>query len=443
MTNIRLHVGDCLEVLKGYPDNSFDSVVTDPPYHLTTGKKGGSGPASVNLDSPYGRARITTGFMGKVWDGGDVAFRPETWVEILRVLKPGGYLAAFGGTRTYHRLACAIEDAGFEIRDTVNWLYGSGFPKSLDLSKAIDSHLGVSREVIGTKRGVGGENLNDIVNNKDVRSTDDEGGKGLGAYGVGAKQVGVDVPITSPGSEEAKQYAGWGTSLKPSHEPICIARKPLIGTYAENVLAHGTGGINVDGCRVPLAGDTYQINRFTDGAKPFGGGAGHEYTSEATQQGRWPANTVITPDEEVLAAMPDPTIVRYFNQFPYSEDDAQSFFYYAKASRKEREAGLESRTGAEAVEREEGTDGLKSPRAGAGRTASTVKNFHPTVKPIALMAWMCRLITPPGGTVLDPFMGSGSTGAAAVSEGFGFVGVDLDEEYVNIARHRIAHRIKG
>jgi len=508
MTALRLHIGNCLEVLKGYPDNSFDAVVTDPPYHLTAGKKGGTGVASLNLNSPAGRARISTGFMGQAWDGGDIAFRPELWLEVLRVLKPGGHVAAFGGTRTYHRLACAIEDAGFEIRDSINWVFGSGFPKSKQVSVAIDDYLGVEREVIGHKKGVGGENLNDIVNGRDVRSTDDEGGKGIGAYGVGAKQIQVDVPITAPGSPEAKKYDGWGTALKPAHEPIVIARKPLEGTVAENVLVHGTGGINIDGCRVPTNGESYVINRFDDGAKPFGGGAGHAYSStrvgEASAErtyteegstnfamkpgprggadlGRWPANIVITPETEVLAAFPDAkgaqcvvrsdqessltnvaynprervtslepreeteSASRYFNQFPYSEEDAQSFFYCAKAARKEREAGLDalpSRSGAEAVEREEGSAGMNNPRAGAGRTASAVRNHHPTVKPIALMSWLVRLLTPPGGCVLDPFMGSGSTGVAAVKEGFGFVGIDLDPEFVTIAQHRIAHAVK-
>lgn len=433
-TSLRLHIGDCLEVLKGYPDNSFDSVVTDPPYGIS--------------------------FMSCKWDYGVPSI--ETWVEVLRVLKPGGHIAAFGGTRTYHRIACAIEDAGFEIRDGVHWLFGSGFPKSKQVSVAIGKH-----------------------------------------FGFGSQQTHVDVPITKATSTEAQKYDGFGTALKPAHEPICLARKPLIGTLAENYLAHGTGGINIDGCRVQ--GESYVINRYTDGAKPFGGGSGHphvsiragELSAERTYadrgdtnfsampgprggaiEGRWPANVVHDGSPEVMAVFPrapgqqgkvsgsEPSsqtsvvygelqrvasceqlsdqggsAARYFNSFPYSEEDAQSFFYNPKAGRKEREAGLESmpaRTGAEAVKRKEGTAGLNNPRAGAGRRLREVRNHHPTVKPIALMRWLCRLITPPGGTVLDPFMGSGSTGIAAVEEKFGFIGIDNDAEYVNIARHRIA-----
>ena len=388
MNRIRLHVGDCLEVLKWYPDNSFDSVVTDPPYGLS--------------------------YMSKNWDRGVPGV--EFWREIVRVLKPGGYLAAFGGTRTYHRLACAIEDAGCEIRDNLNWVFGSGMPHSKDTSKAIDLHYGLEREVIGWKRGVGGENLNDIVNGRDVRSTDDEGGRGCGAYGVGAKQIAIDIPITKPACELSEKYAGYGSNLKPAHEPIVLARKPLIGTVAENVIQYGTGAMNIDGCRVAA--------------------------EKHNQEERWPANVVITPTPEVLTALPE-SKAGYFNQFSYGDENYE-FFYCAKAGRKEREAGLEAlpaRTGAQVVGRKEGSAGVNNPRAGAGRTARAVRNTHTTVKPIDLMAWLCRLITPPDGIVLDPFMGSGSTGIAAAREGFGFVGVDLDPEYVTIAQYRIQHEV--
>lgn len=324
-----LHPGDCIEAMRGMPESSVDAIVTDPPYHLTTDKKGGTGPASVDLESPYGRSRVTTGFMGMTWDGGDIAFRPEVWREALRVLKPGGHLLAFGGSRTYHRLAAAIEDAGFEIRDQIMWIYGSGFPKSHNLDGA---------------------------------------------------------------------WSGWGTALKPAHEPICVARKPLAGTVAANMLAHGTGALNIDGCRVGDAG------------------------------GRWPANVIHDGSAEVLQAFPDakgqqgdlketgrprPSIGRFGDMAPprahpariETETSAARFFYCAKASKSDR----------------------------------GVENIHPTVKPTDLMRYLCRLVTPPGGLVLDPFMGSGSTGKAAILEGFRFVGCELQPEYIEIARARIQH----
>lgn len=317
-----LHLGRSEEVLRNYPDNHFDSVVCDPPYHLISivkrfGKPGSAPVKLKKLDgqggSPY--ARGAKGFMGKEWDGGDIAFQPEFWSEVLRVLKPGGHLIAFSGSRTYHRMTCGIEDAGFEIRDQIMWLYGSGFPKS--------------------------HNIGD----------------------------------------------GWGSALKPAHEPIVLARKPLTGTIAGNVQEWGTGAINIDGCRVGLS----------EGDDPRLGGKGAWKTDKAAQNvyeggyagvdigssplGRWPANVVHDGLEEEWAR----------------------FFYCAKASKADR-----------------GSD-----------------NTHPTVKPTDLMRYLCRLVTPPGGLILDPFMGSGSTGKAAMLEGFRFVGIDVTEEYIDVARARI------
>jgi site-specific DNA-methyltransferase (adenine-specific) len=335
--------------------------------------------------------------MGKRWDY-DVP-SVEIWAECLRVLKPGGHLLAFAGTRTQHRMAVRIEDAGFEIRDMIAWVYGSGFPKSLDVSKAIDKDNGHWRGKAG-----GVLSGNDAMSGGNYERT----------------------PKGEPITPEAKQWQGWGTALKPALEPITVARKPLIGTVAENVLQHGTGAINVDGGRV---GE------------------------------RWPANFIHDGSEEVVALFPDTKSGggdkhgRKASTFCASTDweaykgtsnggdsgSAARFFYCAKASKADRDAGcekLQERSAGECVDRVEGSAGMESPRAGAGRTSGS-RNHHPTVKPTDLMRYLCRLVTPPSGTVLDPFMGSGSTGKAAMLEGFAFVGIEREAEYVEIAKARI------
>ncbi len=336
---LTLHHGDCLEVLRSLPDCSVDSIVTDPPYGLS--------------------------FMGKRWDY-DVP-SVDVWAECLRVLKPGGHLLAFAGTRTQHRMAVRIEDAGFEIRDMIAWVYGSGFPKSLDVSKAIDKAAGAEREVVGQ-----------------------HGAPAKSIYSQGKQELPQEVNITAPATPEAKQWQGWGTALKPALEPITVARKPLIGTVAENVLQHGTGAINVDGGRV---GE------------------------------RWPANFIHDGSEEATDLL----------------GASARFFYCAKASKADRDEGcekLQERSAGECVDRVEGSAGMESPRAGAGRTSGS-RNHHPTVKPTDLMRYLCRLVTPPSGIVLDPFMGSGSTGKAAMLEGFAFVGIEREAEYIDIAKARI------
>ena len=425
MTTFTLHHGDCLEVMRGMADASVDAIVTDPPYHLTTGKKGGCGQASVDLETPYGRARIGTGFMGMKWDGGDVAFSVELWAEALRVLKPGGHLLAFSGTRTYHRMVVAIEDAGFEIRDQIGWLYGSGFPKS-----------------------------------RNIAEHDLEG-------------------------EDAARWAGWGTALKPAWEPICVARRPLAGTVAENVLAHGTGALNIDGCRVatdevlragaggipcrndPMvprgrAGEASATRRYADaGATDFAPLPGPRGGDPA---GRWPANVIHDGSAEVLQAFAQygdrgaaaPVHRRNgdkfrttFGAFTGNIDEAGStfhgdtgsaarFFYCAKASRADRNAGCEA-LDAKPLNWSSGTQNPGSFQSeGTNRNS---QNHHPTVKPTDLMAYLCRLVTPPGGVVLDPFMGSGSTGKACMREGFDFVGIELSGEYLAIAQARIEHEL--
>ena len=376
--------GDCREVLSAGTAESIDAIVTDPPYGLS--------------------------FMGKGWDHGvpGVPF----WTEALRVLKPGGHLVAFGGTRTYHRLACAIEDAGFEIRDCLMWLYGTGFPKSLNVSKAIDKAAGAERIITGQTDPRG-------KYDKSTRKARVEDNR---LISTGSDEVNV----TAPATDAAKQWDGWGTALKPAWEPIILARKPLAGTVAANVTEHGTGALNVDGCRV--ASGT-RPNREPDRGRMTGnawqggidGSLCGSKANGATTQGRWPANVVL--DEEAGEMLDEqsgerqagafPQRITQASQFRTNEErhvriecdsgGASRFFYCAKASKKERGEG----------------------------------NTHPTVKPQALMRWLVRLITPPGGKVLDPFMGSGSTGVAALAEGFEFIGIDQSEEYVAIAERRL------
>jgi DNA modification methylase len=377
--NCRLILGDCMESLRKMPDNSVDSIVTDPPYGLA--------------------------FMGKKWDY-DVP-SVEIWAECLRVLKPGGHLLAFAGTRTQHRMAVRIEDAGFEIRDMIAWVYGSGFPKSLDVSKALDKAAGAEREVVG---------IRESYRPKANATRDPEG-----------FQDRSDGAVTLPATDAAKQWEGWGTALKPALETVTMARKPLMGTVAANVLAHGTGALNIDGCRVG-AEDGYTENAVTQGINTARTSYEHRRerrTFAPSSQGRWPANLIHDGSE-------GPTDLL---------GDAARFFYCAKASKRDRDEGLDEMearlfgmSGAAAAaargEHYDNGDG------GVNRTTLR-KNTHPTVKPTDLMAYLCRLVTPPSGVVLDPFMGSGSTGKAAMREGFRFIGCELSPEYMTIARARI------
>jgi len=410
-------VGDNIQSLQGLPDNSIDSIVTDPPYGLA--------------------------FMGKSWDY-DVP-GVKLWGQCFRVLKPGGYLLAFAGTRTQHRMAVNIEDAGFEIRDMIAWVYGSGFPKSHNISKAIDKKKGCKPEVVGKHPA--------------PRAALD-----------GTQSMGGGCPaapdLTRPASDEAKQWDGWGTALKPALEPITVARKPFKDTVAANVLEHGTGGINVDGCRVGTSDDMNP--RDFDDTRRTAPNFGAVYTTNGKAQhllnrvgvvpsGRWPANLIHDGSEEVVGLFPQTKESRrrvvsnsgsIWGSGGESHDvlghhdsggSAARFFYCAKASKSERNAGLDAFDTvhhSEITGRKPGNAGTDNPRAGA---RSPRKNIHPTVKPIDLMRYLVRLVTPPGGTVLDPFLGSGTTGIAAGLEDFNFIGMELSEEYAAIAEARIEH----
>ncbi len=411
--------GDCLEILPTLAADSIDAVVTDPPYGLS--------------------------FMGKAWDY-DVP-QVEVWREVLRVLKPGGHLLSFFGTRTYHRGVVQIEDAGFEIRDSLIWMYGTGFPKSLNVGKAIDDAAGAERKVVGTRYTAKGN-----------------GGTGDDMLAKVSRRNVVDV--TAPATPEAARWEGFGTALKPAHEPIVLARKPLTGTVAANVLEHGTGALNIDGCRIEGAPRTTHARGNVKGSNAgqihnYGLGEGYE---SAGHEGRWPANVCL--DEESARLLDemsgelhargnrtaktfvDPPQSIALGKFRASFESghagdsggASRFFYTAKAPREERDAGLElldPSSGGEATGRKDGSAGLKSPRAGAGRNGGA-RNTHPTVKPVDLMRWLVRLVTPPGGIVLDPFAGSASTGVACLHEGLRFLGIERDAEYFRMAKERLS-----
>ena len=402
-------VGECIETMRGMEADSIDAIVTDPPYGL--------------------------GFMGKKWD----ALPPgQDWAEqCFRVLKPGGHLVAFGGSRTYHRLAVAVEDAGFEIRDQIMWLYGSGFPKSHDVSKALDKAAGAEREVVGFSQQQQQQRTPAI---------------GTSSYGDYRGQTG---DITAPATPEAQKWQGYGTALKPAHEPIVLARKPFKGTVAANVLEHGCGALNIDGCRVEGAKPHREVvksqtNEWDGGGAWKSSGHGNGMSTE----GRWPANIMLDPDaaamldeqsgESTTKRIEKPSEAPNGNTWGgtfqtnrgargHSDSGGASrFFYVAKASKKERNAGLDGFDEVAAKRTQAGGDDTR------GRPIPLNRNNHPTVKPIEVMRWLVRLVTPPGGTVLDPFTGSGTTGIAAGLEGCEFIGIEMEPEYAEIAEARIA-----
>lgn len=405
--------GDSREVLKTLAAASVDSVVCDPPYSLTSITKRWSGEGPPPREGVYRRS--TSGFMGQKWDTGETAHDPEFWREVYRVLKPGAHVVAFGGTRTFHRLVCAIEDAGFEVRDQIAWIFGSGFPKSHDVSKGIDRAAGAERTI---KTGIkpGHENF--------VGRTDHPLNGGWDRpWASDAEAVDRYHSTFAPATDAAREWQGWGTALKPALEPIVLARKPLIGTVAENVLEHGTGAINVDGCRV-ATDDTLNGSRnpSANTGTIYGVDKGGEYRQST--QGRWPANVIHDGSEEVVGAFPDAPgqggsvcggepsslIANVYGararvpcENPRSDTgSAARFFYTAKADSEDR-----------------------------------IGSKHPTVKPIDLMQYLIRLVTPRGGLVLDPFAGTGTTGEAAWREGMRALLIEREATYFADIQRRI------
>ena len=450
---VSLYGGDCRDVLRSLADNSVDSVVTDPPYALVSiVKRFGKtalGDATDTADRSRkgadGYARLAKGFMGKAWDNGEAAFAVEFWADVLRVLKPGGHVAAFSGTRTYHRLACAIEDAGFEIRDSLQWLYGSGFPKSHDVSKGIDKAMGVERGKVLVPAG-------------QVRNPKATGGGKDGLDGatrpfiVKAAQAGFHEAVSDEAvSDEAVSYQGWGTALKPAVEPICLARKPLSEkTVAANVLKWGVGALNINASRIPFVGMNDAAAAAAAAAAAVGFSAsrargtavqsnsigkesrGGENTYDPfALAGRWPANVLIDGSPEVLAGFPESAgaqgvvsgnepsgagggvsmglMGRVASAPPRGDSgSAARFFYSAKADDDDR-----------------------------------IGSKHPTVKPVNLMQWLVRLITPKGGVTLDPFAGTGTTGEAAWREGFRAILIERESEYQADIARRMEYALAG
>ena len=426
----KLYQGSMLDMRDVIESSSIDAIVTDPPYEL--------------------------GFMGKFWDSTGIVFQVETWKRCFDVLKPGGYLLAFGGSRTFHRIACAIEDAGFEIRDTIMWLYGSGFPKSTNIGLAIDKKNGVESKIIGQS---------DVL---DIPNSGYENNNGN--------------RIMHPIRVAQNEWTGWGTALKPAYEPIIVARKPYDGSCVDNILKYGVGGLNIDECRVPANPGEYDIRHYThedcfQNLKP----KQSHYQVKPQPEGRFPANVILTYDdtdkEEVCGGMPESgsgnngTPYSYagreyhngdysmFNgdkpQAPSNYNDNGSsarYFYCAKASKRDRDEGLDAfpnklygQSGGAQAAIARGEDYHK----GSGfNTAKIRKNTHPTVKPVSLMQYLVRLVTPKGGTVLDPFNGSGSTGKAVMYENndrnaeYAYIGIELTSEYLPISAARIQYALQ-
>jgi len=402
---------DCRDALRQLPDNSIDSCVTDPPYALVSIVKRFGSPNAEPAKGNEAYMRASAGFMGKSWDTGECAMDPTFWVEVLRVLKPGAHVVAFGASRGYHRMACAIEDAGFEIRDSLMWVYGTGFPKSHNVALSIDKaagavgHLAKSFNMKG-----GGDRTDEFTDN------------------------GRDFSIRhEPATDAAREWGGWGTALKPAFEPIVLARKPLSeGTVAANVLRWGTGALNIDGCRVEANGED-QRRSSSGGDNGLSGTSTFKIRArtidEQKVQGRWPANVVHDGSDEVVGAFPHTN-----GSKRGVKDPNGSMGYHGGASGLPGVVGGYDDAGGSAARFFYSAKASKADRNGSK---------HPTVKPISLMEWLCTLITPPGGTVLDPFAGSGTTGIAAQNKGFQVVLCEREAEYVTDIKARFAGSSPG
>lgn len=409
MSDIKVTLGDMLEVLAARKGPLFDAVVTDPPYHLASIVKrfGGKNAAMAKEGATGAYARASRGFMGQTWDGGDIAFRHETWRAVYDQMKPGAHLVAFSGTRTYHRMAVAIEDAGFEIRDMLAWTYGSGFPKSHDVAKGIDKRNGHWR---GRRGQV-------IIESQVAKGTEYE-------------RTDKGDPIT----DDAQKWTGWGSALKPALEPICLARKPLDGTIAENVLKWGTGGLNIDACRVGWPDDVAPKI-----GTPEWGGPAKKLTAMPGQDGenveraapsnlgRFPANLLHDGSVEVTAT------------FPYTKSGEFLPHHQAKGKSQIGTFDIRDRTGeVHPTYGDEGSAARFFFSAKAG-PLDRLGSEHATVKPVDLMRWLCRLVTPKGGLILEPFGGSGTTAIAAMAEGFNCELIKLMPDHVTDIETKIAY----
>lgn len=445
MPRPRIIHGDCREVMRQLIAEGVqvDSLVADPPYHLESIVKrfGSANAAPAQTKQTGAFARASAGFMGQQWDGADengsrIAFEVEVWSLALQLLKPGGHLLAFGGTRTFHRMVCAIEDAGFDIRDMLAWTYASGFPKSRDVSRDIDKLLGQEREVVGQGRGGPAMKM---------------GGENGRAWHAEQAANGGKFDRTAPASEEAKRYEDYRTALKPALEPICMARKPLAhSSIARNVLELGTGALNIGACRVEFESiEDLEATKAKNAHAQFDSGprTNHVYKPDQRARedydatGRWPANLLHDGSAEVLALFPDTAPARSGKprsgrtapdwamthtgaEYDDTGGSAARFFFTAKADDTDRVYRCKA-CGARNV--------LGEPSCHPGQSIR-----HPTVKPLDLMRWMVRLVTPPGGTVLDPFAGTGSTGIAADREGFHSILIEQSADFVGDIEFRLA-----